>query len=117
MKEWSLKFYYYGFQISLFQEEKLSKNYPLFKDKDSLHRGVDLIKEVVILNKNNIFLERGSLAYKSDPSLAYWIGNYIVIREGIGQYTFHFTRANSECYLIDFKHLISIIDEFSKKYI
>lgn len=117
MKEMCLQFYYYGFQISLFHEEKLSKIYPLFKDKDSLHRGVDLIKDIVIHNKNNIFLERGSLAYKSDPTLTYNIENYIIIREGIGQYTFHFTRSNSECYLIDFKHLISIIDEFSKKYI
>lgn len=117
MKELSLKFYYYGFQISLFHEEKLSTNYPIFKDKDSLYRGVALINEVVIHNKNNIFLERGSLAYKADPSLSYNIGNYIVIREGIGQYTFHFNRANSNCYLIDFNHLLSIIDEFSKKYI
>ena len=115
MKEMYLKFYYNGFQIS--NVEKLPKNSPIFKDKDSLHRGVDLIKEVVIHNKNNIFLERGSLAYKADPTIAYYIENYIVIREGIGQYTFHFNRANSECYLIDFKHLISIIDEFSKKYI
>ena len=117
MKELSLKFYYYVFQISLFHEEKLSKNCPIFKDKDSLHRGADLIKEVVIHNKNNIFLERGSLAYKSDPYLSYNIGNYIVIREGISQYTFHFNRANSECYLIDVKHLLNIIDEFAKKYV
>ena len=57
MKEMYLKFYYNGFQIS--NVEKLPKNSPIFKDKDSLHRGVDLIKEVVIHNKNNIFLERG----------------------------------------------------------
>ena len=117
MKELSLKFYYYGFQISLFHGEKLSKNSPIFRDKDSLHRGVDLIKEVVIQNKNNIFLERGSLAYKADPSLAYYIDNYIVIGEGTSQYIFHFNRANSNYYHIYFNHLLNIIDEFSKKYI
>jgi hypothetical protein len=114
MKEFYLKFYECGFYITTFDDGDTPP--PYFKDKDSLRKAIDLIKEIAGFNKNNLFFDRSGSTFR-EPTLTCSIGNYLLIRnEGI-EYVFLFTKVDPESYSVHVTHLLNVVDEFSKKYI
>ena len=113
MKEMYLKFYQFGFYITTFDSKD---PFPYFKDNDSLHRAVDIIKEMALCNQNNLYLDRSGSTLR-EPTLTYSIGNYILIRNDSIEYVFQFTKVDPESYIVHVNHLLNILDEFANRYL